>query len=157
MKQRFIPAPGKIVVVREKAEQKIRYGSLELERHPDDIEYETVANPWALVVGVGKPETLQNGQLLTTEYEEGDKVAVVQVGINLPLKTSDGKVDYIYVLPFDGVTGRVEAVCEKCQFVERKSEAVMTLECPQCGDKPAPPPMICTPTLPQVSELTGLK
>ena len=157
MKQEFIPNNGRIAVVREAAAPKWKLGQLELDKTDETKEYQTKANPWALVVGVGKPEVTAYGTKITTHIEPGDKVAVAQVGLYLPLETSDGVTDWIYVVPFDGIMGSVQARCENkdCGYVERKGSAVMGLVCPKCGD--GRQPEIVQPSTADVIAIRGGK
>ncbi len=130
MKQSFHPCPGKIAVVFEASVALQRMDAAGLEVLKETETYEKAVNPWGLVVGVGDPRITDNGRLVETDIQPGEKVAISQVGRTLPLKTCDGEIDFIYVLPFEGILGRVERDCEKCGFTSR--ESVDDMECPAC-------------------------
>ncbi len=136
MKQTFSPQPGKVAVILEASVTLKRAAASDIEVLDETEKYEKWINPWALVVGVGAPAIADTGREITTDVKPGEKVAISQVGRNLPLVSADGQVEYVYVLPFEGILGRLERECEKCGFTSRESADDM--ECPQCPKIVAP-------------------
>jgi co-chaperonin GroES (HSP10) len=130
--QRIVPAPGRMVVVRERA-KKTTYGGL---FKPDETtDWEDATNPFAMVVGVGAERPNAYGPPETTDCVEGDKVVVGAIGRPIEL-VSDGVLDFVYVISFESVVGRLELVCGACGHVERHS--AHQAKCQKCGAGPAP-------------------
>jgi len=130
--QRLVPSPGRMVVVRERAKAQT-YGGL---FKPDEaVDWESRANPFALVVGVGDAQVTQYGTVIETDCREGDKVVIGALGIPVEL-VSDGKLDYVYVVGFESVVGRLELVCGACGHHERNF--AHEAKCPKCGAGVAP-------------------
>lgn len=153
--QVLVPNPGKIVVVRERATET--YGpNSRVYKTETDVEWESAVNPFSLVVGVGEPETTQYGTQITTTVQIGDKVVVAQVGMNVPL-VANGKIDYVYVLGFNGVVGRLELVCGACGHRER--HFAHEIKCKKCGAGAAPEMMAEAPVeivLPQAKDVEDI-
>lgn len=152
MRQRFAPAAGKLAVIFEAVSEVVKEietvdgKKTALYQTEEAAAYRKQVNPWALVVGVGGPRVSDTGRLIETDVKAGEKVAISQVGRNLPLVAADGQIEYVYVLPFEGVLGTLERECEKCGTVSR--ESVDDLECPAC-------PKIAAPTNQEV-KLVGM-
>lgn len=153
--QHLVPSPGRMVVVRERASEQI--GGI---YKPDDtIEWESHSNPFALVVGVGATRTnLYGGPPETTDCQEGDKVIVGALGMAVPL-VSEGKIDYVYVIGFESVVGRLELVCGACGHRERNF--AHEIKCRKCGAGAAPelipeaPVEIIAPSLDDVASISA--
>lgn len=160
IKQVFEPQPGRIAVIREAvseiAKKVTREDGSEVNifRTEESQEFEKKINPWALVVGVGAPRVTDYGTTITTDVERGNQVLVGEVGRNVPLVAADGSVDYIYVLPFEGVLGTLAHKCDKCEFTWRikndakEQPALDEIACPKC-------PVIEKPT-DQETRLVGM-
>ncbi len=153
--QHLVPSPGRIVVVRERAAEKA--GAIY--KTEDTIEWESRSNPFALVVGVGGPRANPyGGPPETTDIEEGDKVIVGALGMPVPL-VSDGTIDYVYVVGFESIVGRLELVCGACGHHERNF--AHEIKCPKCGAGAAPelvpeaPVEIIAPTMDQVADISA--
>jgi co-chaperonin GroES (HSP10) len=137
LNQKFQPGPGRIAVVVDHetalTQRAKRAGIVVAE---ETAEFQQQRSPWAMVVGVGEPEVTQYGTTINTDVKEGDFVAFSRVGLTLWL--DDGEEgDYIYVLPFAGVLGRLSWSCEKCAFFSR-SRPETAPNCPNCPDIVAP-------------------
>lgn len=154
--QHLVPSPGRIVVVRERAEEKSLGGIYK----PDETQqWESSSNPFAMIVGVGDTQINQyGGPPVTTDCQEGDKVILGALGMAAPL-ISDGKIDYVYVVGFESVVGRLELVCGACGHHER--HFAHEIKCRKCGAGaapelvPAPPSEIVLPTLDQVADISA--
>lgn len=127
MKQTFTCMPGKIAVVREKVSETYDKAGL-LARPETEREFASRVNPWALVVGVGGPKKTDHGTVIVTSVVPGDKVLVAQVGMSVFLDDGEGG-DWIYVVPFEGVLGKLVENCETCDALAVEGK------CPTC---PAP-------------------
>lgn len=104
----------------------------------ESAERRTVTNPWAFVVGVGAPRQTDYGTTITTDIQPGEKVMVAEVGRTVVLQTADGEAGSIFVLPFEGVLGKLRWKCAACKWIstiEPKDQ-----KCPAC-------PSIVTPTM----------
>lgn len=153
--QRLVPSPGRMVVVRERAQERT-YGGL---FKPDEArDWESRANPFALVVGVGDKQVTQYGTVVETDCREGDKVVLGALGMAVEL-VSDGKIDFVYVVGFESVVGRLELVCGACGHHERNF--AHEIRCQKCGAGAAPelipeaPSEIVAPSLDDVAELNA--
>lgn len=115
MRQEFVPSPGILALVREKVESYDKEGRILVPESEKDwaTTVRHTVNPFALVVGVGGPRTLENGQLLSIDVKPGDKVLVAQIGRDVTLYTGD-EAATIYVIPFEGVLGKIVESCEVC-------------------------------------------
>lgn len=151
IKQAFTPGPGRVAVVREAVDEALstvrREDGTEVKivgaaggLYSTDVEYRRAINPWALVVGVGAARKTDYGTTIETDIRPGDKVLVAEVGKNVQLAAGD-EVDYIYVVPFEGVVGTLEWACgaDGCGYKSRREFTV----CPQC-------PTIAKPTISDV-------
>lgn len=149
MKQRLVAERGKILVSRPLTAHFFEYNQQgiisqelsgadgrTLEMKFTDGQYRTVRSPWGLVIDVGKPETTLYGTTLKTDVEVGDWVCLAEIGLNVPLVSSSGEMEFIYAVAFDGVVGRLEVECgvEGCGYVNRKNPR--QLICPKCGAGP---------------------
>lgn len=153
--QHLIPAPGRMVVVREPASDKV--GAIY--KTDETVEWETHTNPFAMVVGVGDAQINQyTGERITTDVLEGDKVILGALGMAVPL-VSEGKIDYVYVVGFESVVGRLELICGACGHHERNF--AHEIKCPKCGAGAAPelipeaPSEIVMPTLDEVADISA--
>lgn len=145
--QRFTPAPGRIAVIRDEADEfwSEEFGWVKVD---DTKEFEKKINPWALVVGVGASRVTDYGTTISTDIQPGERVLIGEVGRTVVLKTSDDKAGSIYVLPFEGVLGRLEWQCDKCKAscrVEPEND-----KCPNC-------PSLLKPSLQDMLKLAGRK
>lgn len=132
MKQGFVCEPGRVAVVREKSVVQQQYEKAGLAVSEADAKWHEKINPWAFVVGVGAPRVTERGTLIETGIKEGMKVLVGEVGRYVEMLTADGSVDFIYVLPFEGVLGRLVHECEKCGWKsEYEPEDGLCPECPR--------------------------
>lgn len=163
LRQKLYAAPGKILVHRETTAEFYRYRELgaisqdaaneHVRALPTKSGNREARSPWGLVVGVGKAETTLYGTKITTDIEEGDWVCVAQVGLDVPLEAGDGTFTFVYSIPFDGVIGRLEAICEVCGHVDRKNPR--QLICPKCGEGPVVASMEPTLVKPSMQALTA--
>jgi hypothetical protein len=119
--------PGHIGVVREFTDEywSKEFGWVKVD---DTKDYEKKVNPFALVVAVGGPDTATDGTPITTDIEKGDIVAISMCGVNLPLKTHENEVLWVYVVPFAGVLAVKEWECDVCKWKTRR-EATVCLNC----------------------------
>lgn len=143
MKQRFVPEVGRLAVVREASEALQRLRAAELAAADETVQDQGNASQWALVVGVGGPRVSDSGREITTDVRPGEMVLVSEVGRFVKLKASDGTFDFIYVMPFEGVMGRLEWECEACNAT-REEKVYYRIEpeggiCPTC-------PLVLRPT-----------
>lgn len=153
MKQVLHAAPGKILVHRETDVEFYKYrqsltGGPVLEFGTEEAK-QRKSSPWALVVGVGKPEVTMYGNKITTDVQEGDFVLVAQIGMDVRLDAHDGSFTFVYVIPFEGVMGWLEVQCGACDYVSRKN--VRQIVCPKCGAGPEKRVDIAAPTNAEVA------
>jgi hypothetical protein len=154
IKHTVIPSPGNCIVVREHVDEyAARFTDKDgkqsgILRTEDQQALEQRINPWALVVGVGAPKITRDGLTIEAPCKLGDKVIAAQVGRYIDLRTPDGEVEYLYVIPFEGVIAKLGYRCTVCgleiqSFGTETTERtdVRTLSCPNgCKtlDKPTP-------------------
>lgn len=141
IRQEFKPDRGKIAVMREAETALVkRARAAGIEVSDETLHYEKRANPWAFVVGVGEPRVTEHGTTITTDVQAGDRVIIAEVGKNVPLTTADGQIDFVYVIPFEGVMGILQWRCtaEGCTYLSRTEPE--DGECPVC-------PKLATPTM----------
>jgi co-chaperonin GroES (HSP10) len=137
LNQKFQPGPGRVAVVVDHDTHLLQRAKRAGIIAPEETEdFQQQRSPWAMVVGVGEPEVTQYGTSITTDLQEGDFVAFSRVGLTLWLDDGD-EGDYIYVLPFAGVLGRLSWACGKCEFFSRTRPESAPL-CPNCPDIVAP-------------------
>ena len=130
MKMNFQPNAGRIAVVREADTALLRKAAgAKVILVDETVEWERRVNPWALVVGVGGPRQTDYGTTITTDVQVGEKVLVAQVGMSVWLEDGEGG-DYIYVVPFEGILGRLSFTCQNCNATISLSPAENA--CPAC-------------------------
>jgi len=145
MKQTLIPNNGRIVARKASTREFYEYRPSPITFGEEDTnlvyigdnKYENIRQIWGMVVGVGKPETTMYGTRITTDAEEGDFIAMTNMGVEIPLENGKGQIEFLTVITFDGVLGRLEAVCDapNCNYRDRKN--VRLVICPKCGAGPA--------------------
>lgn len=115
------PAPGNVCVVRDRVEEVVSRvstlagGVAEIVRPEDERAYMQKVNPWALVVGVGASRRTQYGTTIDAPCAEGDRVLIAQVGKYVELRDDNGETEYLYVLPFEGVSAAMRYRCTICK------------------------------------------
>lgn len=122
--QKFVPAAGKVAVVREYladvASTVVRDDgtAVQIFKTDETATFERKVNPWALVVGVGPEKITESGRVVPQPCEPGDRILVGQIGVSAELRAGD-QMETVFVLPFEGVLGRLESTCTVCERVYR--------------------------------------
>jgi len=145
MKQTLVPNNGYVLASRASTREFYGYRPSPVALGDEDTnlvyvgegKYEHVRQIWAQVLDVGKSETTMYGTKITCDAEKGDFYAITNMGVEIPLEAGDGTIEFLTVIQFGGLLGRLEAFCDApgCDYRSRKEPRILI--CPKCGAGPA--------------------